>query len=95
MDLPLFNIAIKINENWKELFDSKFELVYSHLNWNRHEYIQFKSIIENWVNTCVYNTTHYEKPRDQNDTYDQYEIKLKFPKYTVSGCLAIFRDTLI
>lgn len=98
MDLPLFNIVIKANENWQELFDARFELMYnekifSSLVRSDSEYILLKKLAGDWVRVCVYNTTHFEIARDAMDTYDQYEVKFKFPKYTFNACLAIYRPT--
>ena len=93
MDLPMFNIVINANEDWMPLFDSHFELMYIDklTNISRFEYDQLKKTIKNWIEVCVYNTKTFEIARDIHDTYDQYEIKLKFPKYTMSTCLAVFR----
>lgn len=94
MDLPLFNIVIKANENWKELFDARFELMYSEKNFNSDsEYSLLKKLVGDWVRVCVYNTTHFETARDATDTYDEYEVKFKFPKYKFNACLAIYRPT--
>jgi hypothetical protein len=95
MDLPLFNLTIKANDNnnnWRQLFFAKFESLYENVTIPQNEYTQLQRFLIDWVEMCVFNTKTYENARDDKDHYDEYQIRMKFPKYVLVANVTIYRE---
>lgn len=91
MDLPFFNFVINVDDKWTELFHARFHLILGDYIEKKvvtkEEYSQLNNLVFNWVDVCIYNTHTFENI--EKGLYEEYQLKLKFPRYVLNANLTI------